>query len=107
MAAFARGFDQMAHSRDFGKPIAEPKTNRRPIALSWKKSASDPSLRQTGISLLGEVPWGTHICLFYETLQDLSDTESLFFNMGLEKREFCVWVVHESIPIEEARDRLR
>jgi DNA-binding CsgD family transcriptional regulator len=62
---------------------------------------------QTGIGPLGEVPWGTHLCLFYETLQDLSDAEALYFSKGLENREFCLWVVHESIPIEEARNRLR
>lgn len=97
----------MARSSDFGKPVTEPKTIRRPIALSWDNAAPNTALRQTGISLLGQVPWGTHICLFYETLQDLSDTEALYFNMGLENREFCLWVVHESIPIDEARNRLR
>ena len=72
-----------------------------------RKECSATALRQTGIAPLGEVPWGTHMCLFYETLQDLSDTEALYFNMGLENREFCLWVVHESIPIDEARNRLR
>jgi len=29
--------------------------------------------RQTGIESLGEMPWGTHFCHFYETKQDLLD----------------------------------
>jgi len=97
----------MARSSDFGKPIAKPNTTRRPIALAWERSAPDAALRQTGIGLLGEVPWGTHICLFYETLQDLRDTEAVYFTLGLKNREFCLWVVHESIPIDKARDLLR
>jgi hypothetical protein len=46
----------MARSSDFGKPITEPKIARRPIALSWEQSAPNTALRQTGISLLGQVP---------------------------------------------------
>jgi DNA-binding CsgD family transcriptional regulator len=97
----------MVRSGNFGKVINEPKITRRPIALSWERSAPNATLRQTGICLLGNVPWGTHICLFYETLQDLSDTAALYFNTGLENNEFCLWVVHESIPIDEARNRIR
>ena len=36
-------------------------------------SRSYQSGRQTGIDILGDVPWGTHLCLFYETEQDLID----------------------------------
>ena len=31
-------------------------------------------LRKTGISVVGDMPWGTHFCLFYETKEDLFDT---------------------------------
>ncbi len=30
-------------------------------------------LRKTGIEVIGDVPWGTHFCQFYETAQDLLD----------------------------------
>ncbi len=30
-------------------------------------------LRRSGIACVGEVPWGTHFCQFYETEQDLLD----------------------------------
>jgi hypothetical protein len=39
----------------FGK-IGHAAHRRRPIALSWDKSAPDTALRKTGIDLLGEVP---------------------------------------------------
>ena len=56
------------------RKVGHARHRRRPIALSWDKSAPDTALRKTGIGLLGEVPWGTHTCLFYETKQDLLDT---------------------------------
>ena len=31
----------------------------------------DSNLRRTGIRFLGEIPWGTHVCVFYETREDL------------------------------------
>jgi len=79
---------------------------RRPIALSWDETAPDP-LRKTGISLLGDLPWGTHICLFYETLPDLSETVAAYFKEGLKNNEFCLWVVHESIAIDDGLAALR
>ena len=72
-----------------------------------RKEDTAAALRQTGIASLSEVPWGTHICLFYETLRDLGDAESLYFNSGLKHNEFCLWVVHESIPFDEACNQLR
>ena len=32
-----------------------------------------------------ELPWGTHLCHFYATPQDLLDTLEPFFKAGLEK----------------------
>src|SRR6266550_3422568 len=65
-------------------------------------------LRKTGISVVGDVPWGTHFCHFYETKQDLLDTLVPYFKAGLESKEFCVWVVSGSdlITVEEAKEAL-
>ncbi|MET0645068.1 MAG: MEDS domain-containing protein [Pyrinomonadaceae bacterium] len=63
-------------------------------------------LTRTGIEVVGEVAWGTHLCHFYETRQDLLDILIPYFRAGLEAREFCVWVVAE-FTVEEARDALR
>ncbi|HLJ20452.1 MAG TPA: MEDS domain-containing protein [Stellaceae bacterium] len=56
---------------------------------------------------MGEMPWGTHVCLFYETKQDLLDTVIPFFKAGLEGKECCVWAVSEPLTVDEARDALR
>jgi MEDS: MEthanogen/methylotroph, DcmR Sensory domain len=49
-------------------------------------------LRKTGISVVGDMPWGTHLCHFYETKQDLLDILIPYFKAGLEHNEFCMWV---------------
>lgn len=64
-------------------------------------------LRKTGISILDDLPWGTHFCHFYETGQDLLDILIPFFRAGLERNEFCLWVVADPFTAEEARDALR
>jgi DNA-binding CsgD family transcriptional regulator len=65
-----------------------------------------PALRNTGISLIGEMPWGTHVCLFYETEQDFLDTTVLYFKAGLDSKEFCVWAISEPVTEAEARNAL-
>ncbi len=67
-----------------------------------------PELRKTGISIVGDMPWGTHFCCFYETKQDLLDILVPYFKAGLENKEFCLWVVSDSglITVEEAKAAL-
>ncbi|MEY2575664.1 MAG: hypothetical protein QOF80_1151, partial [Verrucomicrobiota bacterium] len=69
--------------------------------------ATASELRKTGISVIGEVRWGTHFCYFYETKQDLLETLVLYFKEGLESKEFCVWVVSPALSLEEAKHALR
>jgi DNA-binding CsgD family transcriptional regulator len=59
--------------------------------------------RKTGLAILGDVPWGSHLCLFYETKQDLLDTVVPYFRAGLENNEFCVWAVSGPLDEDEAR----
>ncbi|WP_454622014.1 MEDS domain-containing protein [Bradyrhizobium cenepequi] len=63
-------------------------------------------MRKTGIDVIREMPWGTHICLFYETTQDLLGTLVPYFKAGLEGGEFCLWVVAEPLT-SEAVDALK
>ena len=51
------------------------------------------ALRRTGIGVVGDMPWGTHFCHFYETKDDLLETVVPYFKAGLEDYEFCMWVV--------------
>ncbi|MDX6611235.1 MAG: hypothetical protein QOD75_421 [Blastocatellia bacterium] len=65
-------------------------------------------LRKTGLSVVGDVPWGTHFCHFYETKEDLLETLVPYFKAGLESNEYCLWVVSESelITVAEAKQAL-
>jgi PAS domain S-box-containing protein len=63
-------------------------------------------LPDTGLKAVGEVPWGTHFCIFYETKQDLLDTLVPYFKAGLENNELCLWVVSPLLTVEEARRAL-
>ena len=65
-----------------------------------------PELRNTGISVVGDVPWGTHFCSFYETKQDLLDILIPFFKTGLKHHEFCLWIISDSelLTVPEARN---
>jgi hypothetical protein len=64
-------------------------------------------LRKTGIDIIGDMPWGTHFCHFYETEDDLLDILIPYFKTGLESNEFCVWVVFPPCIEERAREALR
>ena len=67
----------------------------------------DSNLRRTGIRLLGEIPWGTHVCVFYETREDLLDTATAYFKVGLDSNELCVWAVSSPITEDDAWTALR
>ncbi len=66
-----------------------------------------PETRKTGIDVVGDMPWGTHFCLFYQTKRDLLDTLISYCKAGLESDEFCLWVVAEPLTVEEAMDALK
>ena len=66
-----------------------------------------PGLRETGIDVIGGVPWGTHFCQFYSTKQDLVDILVPYFKAGLENNEFCMWVTAEPLKTLSARNALK
>ncbi len=64
-------------------------------------------LRKTAIDIIGDVPWGTHFCLFYQSKEDLLDILVPYFKAGLENNEFCMWVTSEPLNVEEAKKSLK
>jgi len=63
--------------------------------------------RPSGIECMGNVPWGTHLCQFYESKQDLVDVLGPYFRAGLENNEFCMWITSEPLAAEEAEAAAR
>jgi DNA-binding CsgD family transcriptional regulator len=86
-----------------GKASASPRNASR----SAQPSAADPELRETGIRVMGSMPWGTHVCVFYETKEDLLETAVSYFEAGLRSNEFCVWAISDPITQMVAKDALR
>jgi hypothetical protein len=62
---------------------------------------------KTGIDVVGQMPWGTHFCLFSETKDDLLDTLLSYCKSGLESDEFCLSVVADPLTVEEATNALK
>lgn len=65
------------------------------------------ALRDTGIDILGEVAWGTHVCLFYEERSDLIGAVVPFLAAGLLAGELCVWIPPDADAERRARAELR
>jgi len=63
--------------------------------------------RESGIDVIGNVPWGAHFCLFYETKEDLIGLLVPYFKAGLENNEFCIWVTSEPLEVEDAKVAIR
>jgi DNA-binding CsgD family transcriptional regulator len=59
-------------------------------------------LRRTGVNILGDVPWGSHLCVFYESREDLFDSVIPYFKAGLESNEFCLWALPPPVTRDEA-----
>ena len=100
--------------------IGEPRQQRTPRCRAGRSgdreippsvksggAAMTIEMRKTGIDVVGDMPWGTHFCLFYETKDDILDTVVPYCKAGLENQEFCLWVVSEPLSKEEARHALK
>ena len=68
-----------------------------------------PELRESGIDVMGGIPWGSHFSYFYQTSHDLLDTLVPYFMAGLRSKEFCLWIVSNSelLTVEEAKEGLQ
>ena len=59
-------------------------------------------MRKSGIEVVGDIPWGSHLCLFYEARSDLLGVAASYLKAGLEGNELCVWVVSPDISQKDA-----
>lgn len=65
------------------------------------------ALRKSGIQVVGDLPWGTHFCQFYQTTQDLIEIAVPYIREGLVANEFCMWVASGPLSVEQAEAALR
>lgn len=67
----------------------------------------DDRLRKSGIDIVGDIPWGTHFCQFYQTQADLIDILVSYFKAGLDGNEFCMWITAHPLTEKEAEAAMR
>jgi DNA-binding CsgD family transcriptional regulator len=70
-------------------------------------SGEREALRDSGLGPIGAIPWGSHVCMFYGSKQDLIDTHVDYFEAGLKQSEVCIWAVSSPLSVEEATAALR
>lgn len=63
--------------------------------------------RDSGITMVGDLPWGSHFCQFYTTQKDLLDVLVPYFRAGLENNELCIWVTSDFLTREDALAAMR
>jgi len=67
----------------------------------------DIKLRPSGIEGMGDMPWGTHFCMFYQTKEDLLDILIPYIKAGLENNEFFLCVASPPLSTEEAQQAMQ
>ena len=78
------------------------------LEMEFRKYAPmSMDIRKSGFDVVGDIPWGTHFCLFYETKADLLEIGVAYCKAGLEGQEFCLWVVAGPLTVEEATRALK
>ncbi len=62
--------------------------------------------RDSGIALLGGLPWGTHFCQFYNSGDDLIEILAAYFQAGLKNNEYCMWVTSPVLSVSQASNAM-
>src|SRR5690242_11452014 len=63
------------------------------------------TLSKPSATALLDLPWGSHVCQFYDTKEDQIAMLVPYFKQGLERNEACAWLVGD-LTVEEARNAL-
>jgi len=66
----------------------------------------EKSIIQGDTTSFTNIPYGAHICGFYQSLEDLINLLVPFFKFGLENNEYCIWVTSEPIDNNKAKQIL-
>jgi len=69
--------------------ISAPETLRKRIASEMLRIND---YRESGISALDLVPWGTHVAHLYKERDDLIEVLIPYIAKGLEQNERCIWI---------------
>ena len=59
-----------------------------------------------GTAIVRDLAWGTHLCQFFESPDDLVEVLVPYFASGLERGDGCLWIVSDPLGIGDARRAL-
>ncbi len=62
--------------------------------------------RESGIDAVARAPWGTHLCHFYRTIEEMADILPPYLRAGLERDEGCLWAVSAPLEVDRAKAML-
>lgn len=62
---------------------------------------------ECGIRGIGKVPWGNHLCHFFQTRGELEESVVSYFQAGLLQGERCIWGCASPLEVEQAKAALR
>jgi len=63
--------------------------------------------RILGLEVIKEVTWGTHLCFFYDSINDYFDIIKPYIKTGLENNEFCLWIIPKNLEKAKAFEILQ
>ncbi|MGI6112748.1 MAG: MEDS domain-containing protein [Mahellales bacterium] len=66
----------------------------------------DSNIRDSGITIIGNIPWGTHIGLLYSSKADFFDVMVPYIYQGLINNELCIWIYADNTSFGEIKDNL-
>ena len=66
-----------------------------------------PSLTDCGLAGIRDIPYGAHMCHFYEGRGDLAALLVPYFAAGLRSNERCIWIAAEPLCAAEVTLELR
>jgi len=61
------------------------------------------NLRNSGIDIIGRIPWGTHIGQLYSSKADFYDVGVPYIRSGLMNNELCIWIYSQNTSYEEIK----
>lgn len=72
-----------------------------------KESGNAPGETECGLHGIEALPYGVHLCHFYERRDELTAALVPYFAAGLRSRERCIWITAAPLNAAEARSELR
>ncbi|MDD5772522.1 MAG: MEDS domain-containing protein [bacterium] len=65
------------------------------------------AVKKTENNIISDIPWGTHLCHFYQNKKDLIDVLVPYFKTGLKNNEFCILFTSEPVICKEGEEAIR